>query len=155
SALMVECLTDNKNRAAADVRTAASRNGGTVADPGSVAFQFNRQGVVRLPTEGNTEDDILLAVLDAGAEEVVESGQNFEVLADPSDLQDVANALDEADIPYDTDEVEYVPTMKVDLGTDDARRFFKLVDALEDLDDVQGVFDNVTISDEVLSELDE
>lgn len=153
SALMVECLTDNKNRAAADVRTAATRSGGSVADPGSVAFQFNRQGVVRLPSESFTEDEILMAVLEAGAEEVVESGQNFEVLSDPSDLQAVAAALDEAGIEYNTDELEYVPTMKVDLGADDARKFLRLVDALEDLDDVQGVFDNVNISSEVLDEL--
>ncbi|HEY4614368.1 MAG TPA: YebC/PmpR family DNA-binding transcriptional regulator [Citricoccus sp.] len=155
SALMVECLTDNKNRAAADVRTAVTRNGGTMADAGSVAFLFNRTGLVRLPAEGVTEDDVLVAVLDAGAEEVVRSGDSFEVLCDPSDLRAVATALDEAGIEYDTDELEYVATMKVDLDAKGAKTFLKLMDALEDLDDVQGVYSNVEISPEVLAELEE
>ena len=155
SALMVECLTDNKNRAAADVRTAVTRNGGTMADAGSVAFLFNRTGLVRLPAEGVTEDDVLMAVLDAGAEEVVRSGDSFEVLCDPSDLRAVATALDEAGIEYDTDELEYVATMKVDLDAQGAKTFLKLMDALEDLDDVQGVYSNVEISPEVLAELEE
>lgn len=155
SALMVECLTDNKNRAAADVRTAVTRNGGTMADAGSVAFLFNRTGLVRLPAEGVTEDDVLMAVLDAGAEEVVRSGDSFEVLCDPSDLRAVATALDEAGIEYDTDELEYVATMKVDLDAKGAKTFLKLMDALEDLDDVQGVYSNVEISPEVLAELEE
>jgi YebC/PmpR family DNA-binding regulatory protein len=155
SALMVECLTDNKNRAAADVRTAVTRNGGTMADAGSVAFLFNRTGLVRLPAEATTEDEVLMAVLDAGAEEVVTSGDAFEVLCDPSDLRAVAPALDEAGIEYDTDEMEYVATMKVDLDAKGARTFLTLVDALEDLDDVQGVHSNVEIAPEVLAELDE
>lgn len=154
SALMVECLTDNKNRAASDVRVAVTRNGGTIADPGSVAFLFNRQGVIRLPAEGKTEDDILMAVLEAGAEEVVESGGNFEIMSDPSDLRAVAEALDAAEIHYDTDEVEFVPTMHVELDASDARTFLKLVDALEDLDDVQSVYDNVDLSPEVMAELE-
>ncbi|WFP15445.1 YebC/PmpR family DNA-binding transcriptional regulator [Citricoccus muralis] len=154
SALMVECLTDNKNRAASDVRVAVTRNGGTIADPGSVAFLFNRQGVVRLPAEGKTEDDILMAVLEAGAEEVVESGGNFEIMSDPSDLRAVAEALDAAEIHYDTDEVEFVPTMHVELDASDARTFLKLADALEDLDDVQSVYDNVDLSPEVMAELE-
>jgi YebC/PmpR family DNA-binding regulatory protein len=155
SALMVECLTDNKNRAAAEVRTAVTRNGGTMADSGSVAFLFNRTGLVRLPAEGHTEDDILMAVLDAGAEEVVQSGDAFEVLCDPSDLRAVATALDEAGIDYDTDEMEFVATMKVDLDAKGAKTYFNLVDALEDLDDVQNVYSNVDIAPEVLAQLDE
>ncbi|QCU77901.1 YebC/PmpR family DNA-binding transcriptional regulator [Citricoccus sp. SGAir0253] len=155
SALMVECLTDNKNRAAAEVRTAVTRNGGTMADVGSVAFLFNRTGLVRLPAEGRTEDDVLLAVLDAGAEEVVQSGDSFEVLCDPSDLRAVATALDEAGIEYDTDEMEFVATMKVELDAKGAKTFLQLVDALEDLDDVQSVYSNVEIAPEVLAQLEE
>lgn len=154
SALMVECLTDNKNRAASDVRVAVTRNGGTIADPGSVAFLFNRQGVVRLPAEGHTEDDILMAVLEAGAEEVVESAGNFEVMSDPSDLRAVAEALDASEIDYETDEIEFVPTMRVELDASDARTFLRLADALEDLDDVQSVYDNVDLSAEVMAELE-
>ncbi|WP_313817198.1 YebC/PmpR family DNA-binding transcriptional regulator [Citricoccus sp.] len=155
SALMVECLTDNKNRAAAEVRTAVTRSGGTMADSGSVAFLFNRTGLVRLPAEGHTEDDILMAVLDAGAEEVVQSGDSFEILCDPSDLRAVAGALDEAGIEYDTDEMEFVATMKVDLDAKGAKTYFNLEDALEDLDDVQSVYSNVDISPDVLAQLDE
>ncbi|MFC7402227.1 YebC/PmpR family DNA-binding transcriptional regulator [Citricoccus sp. GCM10030269] len=155
SALMVECLTDNKNRAAAEVRTAVTRNGGTIADPGSVAFLFNRTGLVRLPADGLPEDDVLMAVLDAGAEEVVKSGDSFEVMCDPSDLRAVATALDDAGIDYDTDEMEFVATMKVDLDAKGAKTFFNLVDALEDLDDVQNVYSNVEIAPEVLEQLDE
>ncbi|MGO1182108.1 MAG: YebC/PmpR family DNA-binding transcriptional regulator [Micrococcaceae bacterium] len=154
SALMVECLTDNKNRAASDVRVAVTRNGGTIADPGSVAFLFNRQGVVRLPAENKTEDDILLAVLEAGADEVVESAGNFEVMSDPSDLRAVAEALDAAEIEYETDEIEFVPTMHVELDANDARTFMRLADALEDLDDVQSVYDNVELTADVMAELE-
>ena len=155
SALMVECLTDNKNRAASEVRVAVTRNGGTIADPGSVAYLFSRTGVVRLPVEGSTEDDILMAVLDAGADEVVQAGDSFEVLCDPSDLQAVAAALDEAGIHYDTDEAEFVASMKVELDLDGAKKFIRLEEALEELDDVQSVYSNVEIPAEVIEQLDE
>ena len=155
SAVLVECLTDNKNRAAADVRAAVTRNGGTMADSGSVSFLFTRQGVVRLPAEGRTEDELLEAVIEAGAEEVVLAGDEFEILSDPSDLRGVAEALDAAGIEYESDEMEFVPTMKVDLEAQGAATFLRLVDALEDLDDVQNVYSNVDISPEVLAELDE
>ena len=157
SALLVECLTDNKNRAAADVRAAVTRNGGTMADSGSVSFLFNRKGVVRLPAEGNTEDGLLEAVLEGGAdaEEVVESGEEFEIVSEPSDLRAVAGSLDAAGIAYETDELEFLPTMKTELDAKGARTFLKLVDALEELDDVQSVFSNVDIAPEVMSELEE
>lgn len=157
SALLVECLTDNKNRAAADVRAAVTRNGGTMADSGSVSFLFNRKGVVRLPAEGNTEDGLLEAVLEGGAdaEEVVESGEEFEIVSEPSDLRAVAGSLDAAGIAYETDELEFLPTMKTELDAKGARTFLKLVDALEELDDVQSVFSNVDIAPEVTSELEE
>ncbi|MEX3566554.1 YebC/PmpR family DNA-binding transcriptional regulator [Micrococcus endophyticus] len=155
SAVLVECLTDNKNRAAAEVRTAVTRNGGTMADSGSVSFLFTRQGVVRLPAEGRTEDELLEAVIEAGAEEVVLSGDEFEILSDPSDLRAVAEALDAAGIDYESDETEFVPTMKVELeDAKGAGTFLKLADALEELDDVQNVYSNVDISPEVLAELD-
>ena len=157
TALYIECLTDNKNRAAADVRAAVTRNGGTMADSGSVSFLFNRKGVVRLPAEGNTEDGLLEAVLEGGAdaEEVVESGEEFEIVSEPSDLRAVAGALDAAGIAYETDELEFLPTMKTELDAKGARTFMKLVDALEELDDVQSVFSNVDIAPEVMAELEE
>ncbi|EMY35744.1 hypothetical protein D477_002813 [Arthrobacter crystallopoietes BAB-32] len=154
SALLVECLTDNKNRAASEVRVAITRNGGTVADPGSVSYMFSRKGVVNLPKKDLTEDDVLMAVLDAGAEEVKESGENFEIHCEPTDLRAVVGALEEAGIDYDTDEVEFVPSMDVELDLDAARKFMKLADALEDLDDVQNVYSNADLSDEVVAALE-
>ncbi|MBM7768566.1 MULTISPECIES: YebC/PmpR family DNA-binding transcriptional regulator [Glutamicibacter] len=155
SALLIECLTDNKNRAASEVRVGITRNGGTVADPGSVAYLFNRQGVVRLPKGELTEDDLLMIVLDAGADEILDEDENFAIVCDPSDLRAVAAALDENDIAYESDEMEFLPSMKVDLDVDGARKFLKLYDALEELDDVQGIYTNADLSDEVRAALDE
>lgn len=154
SALLVECLTDNKNRAASEVRLAITRSGGTVADPGSVAYLFARKGVVSLPKKDLTEDDILLAVLEAGADEVKESGDSFEIHSEPTDLRAVVTALEEAGIEYESDEVEFVPSMQVQLDADAARKFLKLADALEDLDDVQNVYSNADLSAEVMAELE-
>ncbi len=155
SALLIECLTDNKNRAASEVRLGITRNGGTVADPGSVAYLFSRRGVVGLPKKDLTEDDLLMAVLDAGADEVKESGDSFEIHAEPTDLRAVVAALEEAGIEYETDEVEFVPSMQVHLDAAAARKFLKLADALEELDDVQNVYSNADISAEVMAELEE
>ncbi|WP_026531210.1 YebC/PmpR family DNA-binding transcriptional regulator [Haematomicrobium sanguinis] len=154
SALLVECLTDNKNRAASEVRVAITRNGGTVADPGSVSYLFNRKGVVSLPKKSLTEDDVLMAVLDAGAEEVTDEGENFEVLSEPTDLRAVVSGLEDAGIEYESDEVEFVPSMKVELDADAARKFLRLADALEELDDVQNVYSNADISESVQAELE-
>jgi YebC/PmpR family DNA-binding regulatory protein len=154
SALLIECLTDNKNRAASEVRVAITRNGGTIADPGSVAYLFARKGLVNLPKKDLTEDDLLMAVLDAGAEEVKESGDSFEIHSEPSDLRAVVAALEEAGIEYETDEVEFVPSMHVELDAEGARKFLKLADAIEELDDVQNVYSNADISPEVMAELE-
>jgi YebC/PmpR family DNA-binding regulatory protein len=154
SALLVECLTENRNRAAADVRLAVTRNGGSMADQGSVSYLFTRKGVVSLPKNGLSEDDVLMAVLDAGAEEVKDAGENWVVYSDASDLQALRDALTEAGIEYDTDEVEFVPSMEVQLDADAARKFVRLVDALEDLDDVQNVYSNADMSEEVMAALE-
>jgi YebC/PmpR family DNA-binding regulatory protein len=149
-AVMVECLTDNRNRAASEVRTAMTRNGGSMADPGSVAYLFNRKGVVLVPKEGTSEDDVLLAVLEAGAEEVNDAGDSFEVVSEPGDLVAVRTALQSAGIEYDSAEAQFVPSMTVPLEEDAARKVLRLVDALEDLDDVQDVYANFDVSDEVM-----
>ncbi|SDR67247.1 YebC/PmpR family DNA-binding transcriptional regulator [Agrococcus carbonis] len=155
-ALMIECLTDNKNRAAAEVRTAMSRNGGTMADPGSVAYNFSRKGVVSITkAEGVDEDTILEAVLDAGAEEVIDQGGGFEVISEAGDLVAVRSALQEAGIDYDSAEAEFVPNLKVEADLETARKVLRLIDALEDLDDVQNIYANYDISDEVQAQLDE
>jgi YebC/PmpR family DNA-binding regulatory protein len=149
-ALLVECLTDNRNRAAAEVRTIMSRNGGTMADPGSVAYNFSRKGVIAITkTDGLSEDDVLLAVLDAGAEEVVDRGGGFEVFTDPSDLVDVRKAVQAAGIDYDQAEAEFVATVMVQPDVDTAQKVFRLVDALEDCDDVQNVFTNIDLTPEL------
>jgi len=154
-AFMIECLTDNKNRAAAEVRTALSRNGGTLADPGSVAYNFSRKGVITVPAEATTEDDVLLAVLDAGAEEVVPTpnGESFEVFTEATDLVAARTALVEAGIDYDSAEAEFVPSLKVEVDAATARKVFALIDALEDSDDVQNVFSNFDLTPEVQAEL--
>ncbi|MET7860222.1 YebC/PmpR family DNA-binding transcriptional regulator [Streptomyces sp. NPDC005318] len=153
-AVLIECLTDNRNRAASDVRVAMTRNGGSMADPGSVAYLFNRKGVVIVPKGELTEDDVLGAVLDAGAEEVNDLGESYEVVSEATDMVAVRTALQEAGIDYDSAEANFLPTMQVDLDEEGARKIFKLIDALEDSDDVQNVFANFDVSDEVMEKVD-
>jgi YebC/PmpR family DNA-binding regulatory protein len=158
-AMLIECLTDNKNRAAMEVRTAISRNGGNLADPGSVSYMFNRKGVVIVPKEQPgkqvEEDDVLEATLDAGAEEVNDIGEAYEVISEATDLVPVRTALQAAGVDYDSAEASFVPTMTVEVDLDGAKKVIRLVEALEDLDDVQNVFGNHDISDEVMAALDE
>ncbi|MDQ1587026.1 MAG: hypothetical protein QOJ77_191 [Microbacteriaceae bacterium] len=154
-ALLIECLTDNKNRAAADVRTAMTRNGGTMGDPGSVAYNFHRKGVIVVPqSEKVTEDDVLAAVLDAGAEEVTPRGESFEVVTEASALVAARTALQDAGIDYDSADVEFIATVQVDGDAETARKVFRLIDALEDSDDVQNVYTNLDLSAEVQAELE-
>ncbi|UMG92654.1 YebC/PmpR family DNA-binding transcriptional regulator [Nocardioides sp. TF02-7] len=158
-ALLVECLTDNRNRAAMEVRTAVTRNGGTMADPGSVSRLFNRKGVVVVPKaqEGKevTEDDVLEATLDAGAEEVVDLGESFEVQSEASDVVAVRTALQAAGVDYDSAEVQFVATMDIPVSESDAAaKVIRLVDAVDDLDDVQNVYSNADIPDDVLETVD-
>ncbi|HUX71168.1 putative transcriptional regulatory protein [mine drainage metagenome] len=155
-AVLVECLTDNRNRAASDVRVAFTRNGGQMADPGSVSYLFSRKGVVVVAKQGSlTEDDILMAVLDAGAEEVNDLGDAFEVISEATDLVPVREALQSAGIDYDSAESQFVPATQIEVDVDGARKILRLIDALEDSDDVQNVFANFDASDEVLAALDE
>ena len=150
-ALLVECLTDNRNRAATDVRVALTRNGGSMADPGSVAYLFARKGVVIVPkAEGVTEDDVLMVVLDAGAEEVNDLGDSFEIVSEATDLVAVRKAIQEAGMDYDSAEANFLPSVSVDLDVEGARRVFRLIEALEDNDDVQNVFANFDVSDDVM-----
>ncbi|MGX1268780.1 YebC/PmpR family DNA-binding transcriptional regulator [Streptomyces phaeoluteigriseus] len=153
-AVLIECLTDNRNRAASDVRVAMTRNGGSMADPGSVSYLFHRKGVVIVPKGELTEDDVLGAVLDAGAEEVNDLGESFEVVSEATDLVAVRTALQDAGIDYDSADANFVPTMQVELDEEGARKIFKLIDALEDSDDVQNVFANFDVSDEVMEKVD-
>ena len=156
-AFMIECLSDNRNRAASEVRVAVTRNGGTMADPGSVAYMFNRKGVVIVKKSQNgndlTEDELLESVLDAGAEEVTDLGENFEILSAPSDLIAVRDALKSAGIEYESADISFLPNLSVPIDGETARAVFELIDAIEDLDDVQNVYGNFDVSDEVMASL--
>jgi YebC/PmpR family DNA-binding regulatory protein len=153
-AVLIECLTDNRNRAASDVRTALTRNGGTLADPNSVSYMFNRKGVILLPKEGTTEDDVMMAVLDAGAEEVNDLGESFEVISEAGDLVAVRKALQEAGVDYESAEANFLPSVSVPLDEENAKKVFRLLEALEDSDDVQNVFANFDVSDEIMEKID-
>jgi YebC/PmpR family DNA-binding regulatory protein len=153
-AVLIECLTDNRNRAATEVRMAMTRNGGTMADPGSVAYLFTRKGVVIVPKAGQlSEDDVLLAVLDAGAEEVNDLGESFEVVSEATDLIAVRTALQQAGIDSDSADPTFLPSMSVALDAEAAKKVFRLIDALEDSDEVQNVYANFDVSDAVLEEV--
>ncbi|NLW14074.1 MAG: YebC/PmpR family DNA-binding transcriptional regulator [Trueperella sp.] len=153
-AILMEALTDNRNRAATDVRVGLTRNGGTLAEPGSVSYMFHRKGVVEVDKEGNDEDELLMAVLDAGAEELNDEGEVFEILSEPNDVVEVRKALQAADVDYNSAEVQFVPSVKVEVDAATARKVFDLLDALEDVEDIQNVFSNVDLSPEVASELE-
>ena len=150
-AVLVECLTDNRNRAAADVRIAITRNGGNPADPGSVSYLFGRKGLVLVTkTDGLAEDDVLLAVLESGAEDVSDLGEAFEVICEAADTHAVRLAATDAGLTVESAEMAWLPTVSVPLEDDVARKVLRLVDVLEDLDDVQNVWANFDVSDEVL-----
>ena len=156
-AMLIECLTDNRNRSASEVRVAVTRNGGTMADAGSTARVFSRKGVVTVARQQDgravTEDDILEATLDADPEEVNDLGDTFEVVSDPANLVALRSAVQAAGLDYDAAEVAFVPefTQQVDAPT--VEKVMKIIDALEDSDDVQNVYANFDASDEVLASI--
>ena len=137
------------------MRTALSRNGGNLADPGSVAYVFDRKGVVIIPKGDRSEDDILEIVLDAGAEEVNDNGDSWEIVSEATDFVSVRKAVQEAGVDYDSAEASWVPNLQVPLDLEGAKKMIRVIEALEDSDDVQDVFANGDIPDEVLAALDE
>jgi YebC/PmpR family DNA-binding regulatory protein len=154
-ALLIECLTDNKNRAAAEVRLAVSRNGGNMADPGSVSYQFSRKGVILVEkNETTTEDTVLDAVLEVGVEDVQDRGYQLMITTDPSKMVEVREALQSNEIDYESADVEFVSSMPVQTDIDTARKVIALIDALEDSDEVQNVYTNFDMSQEVAAQLD-
>jgi YebC/PmpR family DNA-binding regulatory protein len=154
-AFLIECLTDNRNRAASEVRVAVTRNGGSMADPGSVSYLFSRKGVVIVNKGANVnEDKILEAVLEAGAQEVNDIGESFEIVSEPADLVAVRTALTSAGMDYESAETSLLPSMSIPLDAEQAEKVFKLIDAIEELDDVQNVYGNFDVSDEVMASLD-
>ncbi|WPF65204.1 MULTISPECIES: YebC/PmpR family DNA-binding transcriptional regulator [unclassified Corynebacterium] len=154
-AMLIECLTDNRNRAATEVRTAMTKNGGNMADSGAVSYMFNRKGVVQVLKGDLTEDDVLMAVLDAGAEEVNTVGEVFEVVSAPEDTTAVREALVQAEIAVEDYEQDFRADLEVPLEAGDAKKILKLIDALEDSDDVQNVYTNMSLSPEVMAALED
>ena len=153
-AVLIECLTDNRNRAAGDVRLVMTRNDGNMADPGSVSYMFSRKGVVLVSKIGSlSEDDVLSAVLDAGAEEVNDLGESFEVVCEASDLVAVRTALQNSGLDYESADSSFLPSMSIPLDAEGATKVFELIDAIEELDDVQNVYSNFDVSDEVMASL--
>ena len=158
-AILIECLTDNRNRSASDVKVAVTRNGGTMADVGSVSRLFDRKGIVEVAkAQGGREldeDDLLEATLDADPEDVSDEGETFRVISDPSAVVEVRKAVQEAGYDYESAEVQFVPqyTQAID-ARDAAEKLFKLLDAIEDVDDVQTVYSNEDVPEAVLAELE-
>jgi len=154
-AILIECLTDNKNRAAADVRLAVTRNGGNMADPGSVYYQFSRKGVIVVErSETTSEDSILEAVLEVGVDDIQDRGDQFIITTDPSQMVAVRTALQNSGIDYESADVEFISSMPVQTDIDTARKVIALIDALEDSDEVQNVYSNFDMSAEVAAALD-
>ncbi|MEN9737543.1 MAG: hypothetical protein RJA26_776 [Actinomycetota bacterium] len=156
TALLIECLTDNKNRAAAEVRLAVTKNGGTMADPGSVSYLFARKGVITVSkTAGMTEDSLLELILDHGVENIEDRGETFVITTEPSSMVDARAALQAAGIDYESADSEFVSSMMVPVDSvENANKVIKLIDALEDSDDVQNVYTNVDFTPEVLAALE-
>ncbi len=151
-AILVECLTDNKNRAAAEVRLAFTKNSGNLADPGSVSYQFSRKGVI-VVSDGVSEDKILEATIEHAVEDIAAAGDGFVVTCEASALTAVREALQTAGLDYESADVEFVSSLKIQADKEVAEKNIKLVDALEDLDDVQEVYTNMDLSSEVLAQL--
>ncbi len=159
-AILIECLTDNRNRSASEVKVAVTRNGGTMADVGSVSRIYDRKGVVTLAkSQGDrtlTEDDVLEATLDAEPEDITDDGESFKIICDPNRVVDVRKAVQDAGFDYDAAETEFVPQYDQAVDAKDAaEKLFKLLDAIEDVDDVQNVYSNEDVPDEILGELDD
>jgi YebC/PmpR family DNA-binding regulatory protein len=152
-AMLVEALTDNRNRTASAVRHAFAKGGGNMAEAGSVAYLFNRKGQIVIPAEGVDEDRVMEVALEAGAEDVSSGDDGFVVTTAPSDLREVRAAFDRAGIAYQSAEVTMVPTLNVPLDREGAVKVLRLLDALEDLDDTQDVYSNFDIPDDVMAEV--
>ena len=159
-AILIECLTDNRNRSASDVKVAVTRNGGTMADVGSVSRIFDRKGVVTVAKSQDgrtvTEDDLLEATLDAEPDDIIDDGETFQVICDPAAVVDVRKAVQDAGLDYDSAEVEFRPqySQAVD-NREAAEKLFRLLDAIEEVDDVQTVYSNEDVPDEILAELED
>jgi len=153
-ALIVECLTDNRNRTGADIRAIFSRNGGSMAEPGAVSWQFERKGVVLLP-KSVSEEELMAVAVEAGAEDLSDEGSDWILTSAPTDLHGLRTALEEASIPIESADLEMVPTSRVEIDSESvAKRVLKLIELLEEHDDVQNVWSNFDIPDEILERVE-
>ena len=151
-ALYIECLTDNRNRTSGDVRSTLTKNGGSLAEPGAVAWQFERKGVILVPSTVD-EDELMMAALDAGADDITEDGDMWRVTTDPSDLNGVRDALEAGGVPFESADLTMLPTSTVEVAdVSSAKQVLKLMDVIDDLDDVQDVHANFDINDDVMEE---
>jgi YebC/PmpR family DNA-binding regulatory protein len=153
-AVYLTVLTDNKNRTAADVRYAFDRSGGKLGTDGSVSWMFERKGVIFVDAAGKDEDEVMMAAIEAGAEDVLPEGDAFEIRTDPAEFMAVRAGLEAAGIKYSSAEITMIPKNTVALDESEAKKTFRLIDALEDNDDVQDVYANFDISDEVMEALE-
>jgi YebC/PmpR family DNA-binding regulatory protein len=153
-AILIDVLTDNRNRTGSDIRSTLKKNGGSIAEPGAVGWQFERKGVIVL-SRSVDEDDVMVAALDAGLEDLVDEGDTWRLMCAPTDLPAVRAALEDASIAFESADTTMVSTTTIDLGTADAAKaVLRVIDALEDNDDVQDVYANFDIPDELLQTLD-
>ena len=152
-AVLVDVLTDNRNRAASDVRYIFSKNGGKLGTSGSVAYLFERKGVILAPKDSADEDELMEAALEAGAEDVEEQENDYRIVSAPEDFSTVRDALENAGIPYENAEITMEAQNSIDLDAGTARQTLRLIDSLEENDDVQEVYANFDISDEVMAEV--
>jgi YebC/PmpR family DNA-binding regulatory protein len=150
-AVLIDVLTDNRNRAGSEVRTAFKRTGGSIAEPGAVAWQFERKGIIAVP-HSVAEDDVMLAALDAGAEDITDEGDTWRVTCAPADVPVVREALEAASVPVESADSTMLPSAVVPLETPDAAKaVLRVIDALDDIDDVQDVYANFDIPDDILA----
>lgn len=153
--LVIECLTDNRNRAAADVRSTLSKGGGSLATSGSVSFNFQRKGEIAIPAEGIDYDKLFEIAAEAGADEIDRDGDMYVITTEPSDMIAVRQAIQDAGFDYESAESVLVPNNTVELDADAARKVLRLIDNLDDLDDVQNIYANWTASDEVMKQIED
>lgn len=149
-AIIVEVLTDNRNRSASAVRSVFTKHNGTLGQPGSVAWIFDRRGSIVVDAGKYDEDDVMVAAIEGGADDVIRDGETFQVLCEPGELSAVREAIEEAGIEYEQAELTLLPKSTVQLDEAEARKTLRLIDALEDIDDVQDVYANFDIPEEVL-----
>ncbi len=152
-ALYIDVLTDNRNRSGSEIRSLLSKNGGSLAEPGAVAWQFERKGIVLLPKGELTEDDLMLVAMEGGAEDLVAIGDNWQITCEPTDLNGLRDTLESENIEFTSADLVMVPQQTVELDTSDAKKVLNLIEILEDNDDIQDVYSNFDISDEVMEEL--